>query len=163
MGHHYEKISKIRISVNIERDGVGCAGDNPERHTPAFVLCRYQIVMSGSFDPHCPAVRAVVRAHAQDITYSDHYPGDDEYNYRHVILPKAYQKILPKRLMSESEWRSLGVQQSLGWEHYMIHAPEPHILLFRRRKDFDPQRALMELQKQRACAQLGSGVSLSSN
>lgn len=25
--------------------------------------------------------------------------------------------------MSENEWRSIGVQQSLGWEHYMIHTP----------------------------------------
>ncbi|CAD7677445.1 unnamed protein product [Nyctereutes procyonoides] len=35
-------------------------------------------------------------------------------------------------LMSEEEQRRLGVQQSLGWVHYMIHEPEPHILLFRR-------------------------------
>ncbi|KPM09939.1 cyclin-dependent kinases regulatory subunit 1-like protein [Sarcoptes scabiei] len=34
--------------------------------------------------------------------------------------------------MSESEWRALGVKQSKGWIHYMIHEPEPHILLFRR-------------------------------
>jgi hypothetical protein len=25
--------------------------------------------------------------------------------------------------MSEDQWRSMGVQQSLGWEHYMIHSP----------------------------------------
>ena len=36
------------------------------------------------------------------------------------------------RLMEEAEWRQLGVQQSLGWRQYMIHKPEPHILLFRR-------------------------------
>ena len=36
------------------------------------------------------------------------------------------------RLLSENEWRSLGVQQSRGWVHYEIHRPEPHILLFRR-------------------------------
>lgn len=34
--------------------------------------------------------------------------------------------------MTESEWRGLGVQQSHGWVHYLIHEPEPHILLFRR-------------------------------
>lgn len=27
---------------------------------------------------------------------------------------------------------SIGVQQSVGWVHYMLHAPEPHVLLFRR-------------------------------
>lgn len=34
--------------------------------------------------------------------------------------------------MSDTEWRSLGVLQSYGWVHYMIHKPEPHVLLFRR-------------------------------
>ena len=34
--------------------------------------------------------------------------------------------------MTEDEWRGIGVQQSQGWIHYMIHHPEPHILLFRR-------------------------------
>uniref|UniRef100_A0A8C6I744 Cyclin-dependent kinases regulatory subunit n=1 Tax=Mus spicilegus TaxID=10103 RepID=A0A8C6I744_MUSSI len=53
--------------------------------------------------------------------------------YRHVMLPKDIAKLVPKtHLMSESEWRNLGVQQSQGWVHYMIHEPEPHILLFRR-------------------------------
>jgi hypothetical protein len=46
---------------------------------------------------------------------------------------------MPKgRLLSESEWRSLGVQQSRGWVHYEIHKPEPHILLFRRPLGTDP-------------------------
>ncbi|XP_029775555.1 cyclin-dependent kinases regulatory subunit 2 [Suricata suricatta] len=52
---------------------------------------------------------------------------------RHVMLPRELSKQVPKtHLMSEEEWRRLGVQQSLGWVHYMIHEPEPHILLFRR-------------------------------
>ena len=53
--------------------------------------------------------------------------------------------------MTEEEWRSLGVRQSPGWVHYLVHgvplfirmyftmvhflAPEPHILLFKREKD----------------------------
>jgi cyclin-dependent kinase regulatory subunit CKS1 len=28
-------------------------------------------------------------------------------------------------------WRGLGITQSLGWEHYEVHEPEPHILLFK--------------------------------
>ena len=49
------------------------------------------------------------------------------------MLPKDIAKMVPKgKLMSETEWRSLGVQQSQGWVHYMVHTPEPHILLFRR-------------------------------
>eukprot|EP00039_Didymoeca_costata_P019262 m.336846 g.336846 ORF g.336846 m.336846 type:complete len:83 (+) comp17976_c0_seq1:181-429(+) len=70
---------------------------------------------------------------AEQISYSPKYY-DDDHEYRHVILPKTIAKKVPKqKLMSEAEWRSLGVQQSRGWVHYMIHRPEPHILLFRRR------------------------------
>uniref|UniRef100_A0A8D2NYH1 Cyclin-dependent kinases regulatory subunit n=1 Tax=Zosterops lateralis melanops TaxID=1220523 RepID=A0A8D2NYH1_ZOSLA len=68
-------------------------------------------------------------AHKQ-IYYSDKYD-DEEFEYRHVMLPKDIAKLVPKtHLLSESEWRNLGVQQSQGWVHYMIHEPEPHILLF---------------------------------
>lgn len=66
------------------------------------------------------------------IQYSDKYE-DDTNEYRHVILPPSIAAQLPKgKLLSEAEWRALGVQQSRGWEHYAIHKPEPHILLFRR-------------------------------
>ncbi|KAK9967493.1 hypothetical protein ABG768_001891 [Culter alburnus] len=68
----------------------------------------------------------------KQIYYSDKY-SDEEYEYRHVMLPKQLSKLVPSsHLMSEEEWRKLGVQQSQGWIHYMIHKPEPHILLFRR-------------------------------
>uniref|UniRef100_A0A3B3Z9L4 Cyclin-dependent kinases regulatory subunit n=1 Tax=Periophthalmus magnuspinnatus TaxID=409849 RepID=A0A3B3Z9L4_9GOBI len=59
----------------------------------------------------------------KQIYYSDKYD-DDKYEYRHVMLPKDIAKRVPKtHLMSESEWRNLGVQQSQGWVHYMIHQP----------------------------------------
>ncbi|KAK6323535.1 hypothetical protein J4Q44_G00058740 [Coregonus suidteri] len=68
----------------------------------------------------------------KQIYYSDKYD-DEKFEYRHVMLPKDIAKRVPKtHLMSETEWRNLGVQQSQGWIHYMIHQPEPHILLFRR-------------------------------
>ena len=73
-----------------------------------------------------------------EIEYSDKY-NDDLYEYRHVLLPKSIYKSMPKgRLLTENEWRSLGVQQSRGWVHYEIHKPEPHILLFRRPLGTDP-------------------------
>ncbi|KIO28732.1 hypothetical protein M407DRAFT_242925 [Tulasnella calospora MUT 4182] len=79
------------------------------------------------------------------IHYSDRY-SDDFYEYRHVILPKPMLKLLPKsyfeqdgsgvlRILAEDEWRGIGITQSLGWEHYEVHAPEPHVLLFRRAKE----------------------------
>ena len=64
--------------------------------------------------------------------YSDKY-FDSDYEYRHVMIPKDWVKRCPPdRLMSEKEWRDIGVCQSVGWIHYMKHDPEPHILLFRR-------------------------------
>lgn len=65
------------------------------------------------------------------IHYSDRY-SDDDYEYRHVILPKQLLKMVPKhffspddtgvlRLLAEPEWRGIGITQSLGWEHYEVH------------------------------------------
>ncbi|KAJ0172022.1 hypothetical protein K1T71_011995 [Dendrolimus kikuchii] len=66
------------------------------------------------------------------IQYSERYT-DDVYEYRHVILPPDIARLVPKsHLMTETEWRNLGVQQSPGWLHFMVHNPEPHVLLFRR-------------------------------
>ncbi|CAB0029996.1 unnamed protein product [Trichogramma brassicae] len=71
---------------------------------------------------------------ANNIYYSDKYY-DDVYEYRHVVLSKELEKYVPKtHLMSEQEWRALGVRQSEGWVHYMTHQPEPHILLFKRKR-----------------------------
>jgi hypothetical protein len=43
---------------------------------------------------------------------------------RHVVLPIELVKLVPKtHLMSEAEWRGIGVQQSQGWIHYMTHKP----------------------------------------
>lgn len=69
----------------------------------------------------------------EDIQYSEKY-SDDKYEYRwvlkpfdekfkfeqsfilrHVILPAAMAKLVPKtHLMTETEWRNLGIQQSPG-------------------------------------------------
>ncbi|KAJ1654680.1 Cyclin-dependent kinases regulatory subunit [Dispira simplex] len=79
-----------------------------------------------------------IKKYSIHIYYSDRY-SDEVYEYRHVTLPKQLVKYLPPsgQLMSEQEWRSLGVQQSPGWNHYMVHGPEPHILLFRRERDYE--------------------------
>ncbi|GMH43864.1 hypothetical protein BSKO_11798 [Bryopsis sp. KO-2023] len=72
----------------------------------------------------------------QEIVYSDYY-NDDEFEYRHVILPKDRVHKVPKdRLLHESEWRGIGVRMSKGWTHYAIHPPELHILLFKRLRNF---------------------------
>ena len=54
------------------------------------------------------------RMSKKEIYYSDKYT-DEKFEYRHVMLPKDLAKLVPKtHLMSEAEWRNLGVQQSLG-------------------------------------------------
>ena len=63
------------------------------------------------------------------------------------MLPKDIAKLVPKtHLMTETEWRRLGVQQSQGWIHYMIHQPEPHILLFRRPLTTEPPSQVEQLK-----------------
>ncbi|PSK60501.1 cyclin-dependent kinases regulatory subunit [Elsinoe australis] len=83
----------------------------------------------------------------ESIHYSSRY-SDDYYEYRHVQLPKQMLKAIPKdyfdgqrgtlKLLWEEEWRALGITQSLGWEHYEVHEPEPHILLFKRPIGYQP-------------------------
>ena len=49
-----------------------------------------------------------------------------------MILPKPLLKRIPKsyfdpdepgvlRILSDAEWRGIGITQSLGWEHYEVH------------------------------------------
>ncbi|KIW97619.1 cyclin-dependent kinase regulatory subunit [Cladophialophora bantiana CBS 173.52] len=83
--------------------------------------------------------RARLEEFIDSIGYSARY-SDSEFEYRHVQLPKAMLKVIPRdyfddskgtlKLLWEEEWRGLGITQSLGWEHYEVHEPEPHILLF---------------------------------
>lgn len=75
----------------------------------------------------------------REVEHSDKYQ-DELYEYKHVCLPKNIFERIPKgKLLSESEWRKLGISQSRGWVHYSIHKPEPHILLFRRPIGTDPK------------------------
>lgn len=72
------------------------------------------------------------------IEYSEKYQ-DEVYEYRHVIMTEKHKKLLSNgKLLSESEWRNLGIQQSKGWEHFLIYKKEPHILIFRRPIGTDP-------------------------
>ena len=64
---------------------------------------------------------------------------DPDYCYRLVILHPEIVQLLPRRLMTEKEWRSIGVQQSPGWEHYMVHDPDPKVLFFRRKLEQNNQ------------------------
>ena len=67
----------------------------------------------------------------KDIYYSDKYT-DDKFEYRHVMLPKDLAKLVPKtHLMSEAEWRNLGVQQSLGRSDWTIEGQNMDIVFWK--------------------------------
>ena len=75
----------------------------------------------------------------KEIEHSEKYE-DDVYEYKHVILPKEiYMAMTKSKLLTEPEWRALGINQTKGWAHYSIHKPEPHILLFRRPIGVNPK------------------------
>ena len=47
---------------------------------------------------------------------------DIDFEYRYVILPKDLaHEVKSKGLLTEEEWRRLGIQQSRGWVHYGFH------------------------------------------
>ncbi|KFH70360.1 hypothetical protein MVEG_03211 [Podila verticillata NRRL 6337] len=110
--------------------------------------------------------RQYLRQCADDISYGSTYE-DAAYEYRNVILPKAMFQWLPRhyfvnletagytlKLLSEPQWRAIGLQMSPGWEHYMQHAPEPHIMPFRR--DLETSRRV-RLEQKMAAAASGKG------
>jgi len=68
----------------------------------------------------------------KEIEYSEKYE-DEVYEYKHVFLPEnLFRTITRGKLLCEDDWRSLGIKQSRGWDHYAIYKPESHVLLFRR-------------------------------
>jgi cyclin-dependent kinase regulatory subunit CKS1 len=85
------------------------------------------------------SIRMPIRFASIKIEYSDSYR-DAKHEYRHVILPhetrhdRAMVRQLHQleRLLSEDEWREIGLQMSDGWQHYGFFGNEPHVMLFRR-------------------------------
>ncbi|KAG2392810.1 hypothetical protein C9374_011535 [Naegleria lovaniensis] len=73
---------------------------------------------------------------SKEINYSDKYY-DDQNEYRHVTLPRDFGNQVYKhfggQLLSENEWRSIGIEMSRGWVHYGYSPSEHHILLFYRK------------------------------
>ncbi len=65
------------------------------------------------------------------VWYSEKYY-DDLYEYRHAHLPRYALPRHQEQLLTEHQWRALGVAMGSGWQHYAWHRPEPHVLLFRR-------------------------------
>ena len=74
----------------------------------------------------------------EQIQYSPRYR-DNQYEYRHLILAystaeekDAVHKLAAmQRHLSEGEWRQLGLEMSIGRQHYGFHKPEPNVMLFK--------------------------------
>ncbi len=64
------------------------------------------------------------------FSYSKKYY-DNDYEYQHVIASERGSWSCSK-LLTEAEWRALGIQQEQGWVHYMWYKPEPTVFLFKR-------------------------------
>ena len=55
--------------------------------------------------------------------YSERFV-DDHFEYRYVILPRDMASDIKARkdpILSEEEWRGMGIQQSRGWAHSGFH------------------------------------------
>src|SRR6476469_1000846 len=60
------------------------------------------------------ALEQDILSHVDDIYYSPRYY-DDQYEYRHVNVPKQIVRWMPEGvLMSEDEWGSFVIRQSPG-------------------------------------------------
>ena len=65
---------------------------------------------------------------------------DEIFEYRTVEIPFSLAAHLPIRNLTETEWRSIGVTQSVGWENFARNGLERNVLLFRRpRADTSPE------------------------
>ena len=55
--------------------------------------------------------------------YSERFV-DEHFEYRYVVLPREMAADLKARknpLLTEEEWRGMGIQQSRGWAHAGFH------------------------------------------
>ena len=57
------------------------------------------------------------------IKKNDYY--DFHFIRRIIVLYKTLGK--ERKLLTETEWRNLGIKQSNGWEHYLIYEGLFHI------------------------------------
>ena len=63
----------------------------------------------------------MLRSQQDKPEYSERFM-DGSFEYRYVVLPReAATELKNKKVLTEEEWRGMGIQQSRGWEHYGFH------------------------------------------
>jgi hypothetical protein len=89
------------------------------------------------------------------IKYSPRYT-DGQSTFRHVKVPALLRKVvLEDRLLTEHEWRSLGLQQSPGWVHYGTHGD---VLLFKLMEIEEEKEDALERQELELAQQQGEAI-----
>lgn len=77
---------------------------------------------------------------------------DAVFEYRFVALPRGHPlftldaeslSVLRQRLLTEAEWRSLGIRQTRGWKHVGYSPHESNVLLFQRALNTDPRTGVV--------------------
>lgn len=87
-----------------------------------------------------------------------------------MILPKPLLKMIPKtyfdpdepgvlRILTDQEWRSIGITQSLGWEHYEVHGEWSALILASGQSSaWHDGHSLAMPQRKEAVTMLGASV-----
>lgn len=90
-----------------------------------LTYCTSSVADSSGFLLFCNAINRHIKCQMQSAEHSCmHIYSMLFYAFRHVILPLDIARLVPKtHLLTETEWRNMGVQQSPGWVHYMVHSP----------------------------------------
>lgn len=61
------------------------------------------------------------RQHLDKPEYSERYV-DEDFEYRYVVMPREIaSEMKQKKVLTEEEWRGMGITQSRGWSHYGFH------------------------------------------
>ncbi|KAB7501050.1 Cyclin-dependent kinases regulatory subunit 1, partial [Armadillidium nasatum] len=104
------KLNELLLLINQESKKVAVLNlSSPHNHSPLFTLIAD---LSSRYRDKQKVLEDVSRKRQLLLIF------------RHVMLPKEIAKLVPKtHLMTETEWRALGVQQSPGWVHYLVHEP----------------------------------------
>jgi cyclin-dependent kinase regulatory subunit CKS1 len=109
--------------------------------TPTHFLSLFDtnILYSDVYSDYCYSYRHVILPESAIKEFSRTKSSESKSELRSGLqneYPKFYDVLVKfidrQELLTEREWRTLGVMQSTGWTHYMISKREPFLLCMRR-------------------------------
>ncbi len=95
-----------------------------------------------------PLISHTVSSSVKDDIWYISVTSDDVFEYRSVEVPFEVLDAIhegggPNRNYTESEWRSIGITQSKGWENYFRSFAELNVFMFRRPKPHVPPKEVL--------------------